>query len=211
MRSQQRLVTISLLIVVVFIIGIFVGSAWQNQGSTSVESMMKQSELSAESFLIEQDLFETFETSCELTETRLASLSDGLWQLGKRLEGRDAEQTLGESNYDFLKRKFHLMQIRTYILYKEFLDNCDIDQNVILFYFTRDDEESQKQGQVLDSLVDQYDLKVFAVEQGYSKDLEFLEDYYGVSSAPFLVVNYVDKLPGFSNAEMITPLLHGRA
>ena len=82
-------------------------------------------------------------------------------------------------------------------------------QSIGYVYFKRGDGESTRQGDVLDSLVDEYDLKVFAVEYGYSKDLEFLEEYYGVSSSPFLVVNYEDELPGFSSADMIVPLLHG--
>lgn len=207
MRKQQLFVTTVLLVLVVFVIGVFVGGEWSGTES-SVESTLKQSELSAESFLVEQELFESFDTSCELTQQRLASLSDGLWRLGQTLSGPEAEEQLGVENYNFLKRKFHLMQIRAYVLYKQFLDNCG-EVNVVLFYYMRGDADSERQGEILDSLVDEHDMKVFAVEYDYSKDLAFLEDYYGVETTPFLIVNYAHEFSGLTPAEDIVAVLYG--
>lgn len=207
MRKQQLFVTTVLLVLVVFVIGVFVGGEWSGTES-SVESTLKQSELSAESFLVEQELFESFDTSCELTQQRLASLSDGLWRLGQTLAGPEAEEQLGVENYNFLKRKFHLMQIRAYVLYKQFLDNCG-EVNVVLFYYMRGDADSERQGEILDSLVDEHDMKVFAVEYDYSKDLAFLEDYYGVETTPFLIVNYDHEFSGLTPAEDIVAVLYG--
>jgi len=205
--KQQKQITAILLVIVTFVIGIFVGSAWQDSASSPVEQMLKQSELDAESFLIEQELFDTFDTTCELTRKRLESLSDGLWQLGKLLEAADARADLGEKNYHYLKRKYHLMQTRTYILYKKFTDNCHEDTSIILFYFKRDDPASEMQGQALDALVAEHDVKVFAVELNYSKDLEFLEQYYNATNAPYLVVNYEHTFAGNTPAENILPFL----
>lgn len=199
--------TVVLLIVVVFATGIFVGSALRGADSSSVEKMLKQSELGAESFLVEQELFESFDTSCELAETRLATLSEDLWRLGKVLGRDDAKQQLGE-NYGYLKRKFHLMQVRIFILYKKLQANCGIETDVVLFYFKHDDTLSTEQGVILDALVEQHDLTVFAVEYNYSTDLNFLEEFYGVASTPFLIVNYDNKFPGLSSSEEIVAVLN---
>ena len=201
---KQNMFVMVLSIFVVFIIGVFVGSAWKGAGSSSVDRMIKQSELDAESFLIEQELFESFDIDCGLAETRLADLSDGLWQLGKLLAVEDAEKNLGEENYNFLKRKFHLMQIRTYLLYKEFLNKCDTDENVVLYYFGNN-QDSVFQGNILDSLVQEFGLKVFAVESGYSDDLLFLEQYYDITQTPSLIINYDRKLEGLSSREDVLP------
>lgn len=205
---QQKHITAILLVLVVFVIGIFIGSTWKGSESTPVERMLKQSELDAESFLIEQELFDSFDASCDLTRKRLETLSDGLWQLGKTLGGEDAEETLGAENYHYLKRKFHLMQTRTYILYKKFRDNCGEDTNIILFYFKRGDPQSTEQGLILDKLVQSYEAKVFAVELNYSKDLEFLEQYYDATDTPYLVINYEHTLAGKTPAEEIIPFLN---
>jgi len=206
---KQQLLIILLLVCVIFVVGVIVGNAWRSGSSSEISKILRQSELSAESFLIEQELFESFETNCELAKKRLSSLSDELWKLGKVLGGPEARKELGESDYDMLKRKYHLMQIRTYVLYKKLQEDCHGQINVILFYFRQEDQDSAEQGKILDILVEKYGLNVFAVEYKYSKELEFLEDYYEIAETPSIIVNFDNKLVGVSGEDRIAPLLHG--
>jgi hypothetical protein len=205
---KQQLLIILLLVCVVFVVGVLVGYGWHSGGASGFSKVLRQSELSAESFFIEQDLFKSFETNCELANKRLSSLSEELWNLGKVLGGPEARTELGE-DYDFLKRKYHLMQIRTYVLYKKLQEDCQGQIDVVLFYFKQNDPLSEQQGKILDALVEKYDLNVFAIEYNYSKELEFLEDYYEITGAPVLVVNFDNKLVGVSDEDKIAPLLHG--
>ncbi|MCX6708109.1 MAG: hypothetical protein NTW67_00465 [Candidatus Woesearchaeota archaeon] len=205
---KQALLITTLLVCIVFVIGIILGNSW-NSGQTEISKTLKQSELYTESFLVEQELFESFETNCALAEKRLSSLSDELWKMGKILGAQNAKQELGEENYNFLKRKYHLMQIRTYVLDKKLQQDCGIKTNIILFYFKQDDTLSEQQGKILDELVEQYPLHVFAIEYQYSKELEFLEDYYEIKNTPTLVVNFEKALPGLNTKEQLIPLLHG--
>ncbi len=207
--KKQALFTTILLVCVVFILGILLGNAWSTSESSDVSKVLRQSELDAESFLVEQELFESFETNCALAEKRLSTLSDELWKLGKVLGAEDAKEKLGEENYSFLKRKYHLMQIRTYILDKKLQEGCGSRTNVILFYFKKDDPLSEQQGKILDNLAETYHLHVFAIEHRYSRELEFLEDYYEITDAPALVVNFDHTLRGLVTKEQLMPLLHG--
>ena len=209
MRRHQELVTVVLLVVVVFSVGVLLGSAYKSAGASEVSKALRSSELDAESFLVEQDLFESFNAGCELAEGRLKEQSVELGQLGKVLGAGDAQAKLGEEDYGFLKRKYHLMQIRTYVLEKKYADECGSGPNVILYYFRRDDPNSEAQGQILDELVKKYDVHVFAIELGYAKELSFLEEYYGASRAPFLVVNFEHKLGGVVGERELVPLLYG--
>lgn len=206
---KQQLLIISLLVCVVFVVGVIVGNAWRSGSSSEISKILRQSELSAESFLIEQDLFESFETNCELAKKRLSSLSEELWKLGKVLGGPEARKELGAIDYDMLKRKYHLLQIRTYVLYKKLQEDCHGQVNVILFYFRQEDQGSAEQGEILDILVEKYGLNVFAVEYKYSRELEFLEDYYEIAETPSIIVNFDNKLVGVSGEDRIAPLLHG--
>ena len=206
-NRQTWLVTL-LLVLVVFVVGVLVGNAWRSGTSSEVSKVLRQSELSAESFLIEQDLFENFETNCGLAKKRLSSLSEELWKLGKVLGGPEAKKELGANDYDMLKRKYHLMQIRTYVLYKKLQQDCQAQVNVVLFYFKKNDDNSEAQGKILDDLVKKYGLNVFAIEYNYSKELEFLEDYYEINQTPALIVNFDNKLVGLSGEDKIAPLLH---
>jgi hypothetical protein len=207
--KKQTLLTTILLVCIVFVIGVILGNSWNSAETTEVSKVLRQSELDAESFLAEQELFESFETNCALAEKRLSSLSEELLKLGKVLGADDAQEKLGEENYGFLKRKYHLMQIRTYILDKKLQEDCGSKTNVILYYFKRKDAPSEQQGKILDELVEQYHLHVFAIEHRYSKELEFLEDYYEIKDAPALVVNFDNTKTGLVTKEQLIPLLHG--
>jgi len=207
--TKQALFTTVLLVGVVFVIGMMLGNAWRSGESNEITKILRQSELDTESFLIEQELFESFETNCQLAEKRLGSLSGELWNLGKMLGGSDSEEKLGADNYKFLKRKYHLMQIRTYILDRRLKEDCGSKTNIILFYFKRQDPLSEQQGLILDELVEQYNLHVFAIEYQYSKELRFLEEYYELSSTPTIVINFENKFSGLITKEKIIPLLHG--
>jgi len=200
---KSTLITTIFLVIIVFVIGVIVGNTWSTNETTEISKILEQSELDAESFLVEEQLFDTFKTNCPLTESRLASQSSELANLGQLLSSTDAEQNLGPEKYHYLKLKYHLMQLRTYILYKKLHDDCGKTTNVILYYFKRNDPKSHDQGIILDQLVSEQDLVVFAVEQGYSPSLNFLEQYYNVTYSPSVVVNYKHVLRGLSTKEEI--------
>jgi hypothetical protein len=190
MVKRQAFLSIILLLILVFAIGIIVGRSFSNPELSDVDKFIKQSELTTESYLLEQELFSGMEKNCDLAKLRLSALSGELWQLGKLLGTETAKTDLGEANYDFLKRKFHLMQIKTYTLYHGLSQDCAVTVPVMLFYYSQNDSKSQEQGAVLDQLVKDFDVKVFAIEHNYSPELRFLEDYYEITGTPSVVVNF---------------------
>lgn len=184
------LITVFLLIVV-FILGIFIGRWMSSSKVDEITSFIQNNELNTESYLIEQELIENFEEgNCELANARISGLGEDLWQLGKSLSPEDARQRLGEENYHFMKRKYHLMQIRTYTLLYKLKQNCNNTDSVVLFYFSKDDKESEEQGNILDRLVKDYTIHIFAVEYNYSREMSFLEEYYNVTETPTLIIDY---------------------
>lgn len=208
-RKKQTLITTVLLVCIVFIVGVIVGNSWKTQSSSEISKVLRSSELDAESFLIEQELFAQFETNCDFAKKRVDFLSQELWRLGKLLGRQDAKSHLGEDDYRFLKRKYHLMQIRTFVIEKKLQDECKSDTATVLFYFGKDDGSSEEQGKILDELVEELDLHVFAVEYNYSKELRFLEEYYGIESTPALVLNFTKPIKGVVSAEEIAEQVNG--
>jgi len=202
MRKKYKFLFLVLIIAFVFALGLCLGSHFAALDG-GVHRILKESELNAESFLIEQQLIETLGSDCGFSQDRLAALSEQLWKLGVMLDKESAEEELGEEGYNFLKRKFHLMQIKTYALYKKLEQNCGKEFDVILFYFKRDDPASRQQGDILNQVVNDLDAKVFAIEFGYSPELKFLEEYHEVASAPALVVNFEKRLEGLQEYEAI--------
>jgi len=209
--KRQLLVTALLLVLVVFSVGVIVGNLWHSSENTQASRVLRQSELDAESFLVEQELFETLDTSCQLSERRMSELNQELWNLGQVLGETNAREQLGQDNYHFLKRKYHLLQTRTYILAKKLQDDCGQQANIILYYFNQNDPGSLTQGRVLDELAKQHNLHIYAIEYDYSRELRFLQEYYAIERAPALVINYEHVLEGLSQPRDIVPLLHGQS
>ncbi|MEM4253824.1 MAG: hypothetical protein QXR48_00340 [Candidatus Woesearchaeota archaeon] len=196
-----------LLLILVFAIGIIVGRSVSNPELSEVNRFIKQSELATESYLIEQELFADMENNCDLAKLRLSALSGELWRLGKLLGSETAKEDLGNANYDFLKRKFHLMQIKTYTLYHRLSQDCEVDVSIILFYYSQNDSKSLEQGAILDKIVSGFDANVFAIEYNYSPELRFLEEYYEITSTPSIVVNFDIVRKGLTPYEELVALV----
>lgn len=203
MAKKQVFLSTIFALCIVFVVGIVIGNLVSNPETKEINKVLRQSELSTESYMLEQELLADFDQNCDLAKTRLAALSGELWQLGKMLGSETAKSDLGRSSYHFLKLKYHLMQIKTYLLYANLNKDCNFTTPVVLFFYSQDDADSKEQGKILDALVNDYDIKVFAVEAGYSSELEFLEMFYDVSKTPFLVLNYNSKKSGLTSYEAI--------
>jgi hypothetical protein len=197
--------TTFLLLILVFLAGVLFGRNLETGNSQRIADFMKDNELNTESYLTEQELINDFgEDNCPLAKIRIDDLSVELGEIGRQLTIEGAKEKLGEDNFNFLKRKFHLMQIRTYVLFKKLIDECNISSNVILYYYSINDENSTEQGHVLDKIVTEYDAKVFAIEYNYSKELGFLESYYNIKKTPSLVINYNYIHEGLTDYETVS-------
>src|SRR3989344_4883048 len=202
-KLRQALIIKVLLVVMVFSLGVILGNSWKSD--SDVDKLLRASELDAESFRVEQELFKNFELNCGFAKKRLGALSEDLGRLGKVLVADNAREFLGEE-FDFHKKKFHLMQIRTFVLEKKLASDCEDSGNVVLYYYSKNDPSSQVQGQILDGLVSEFDLHVFAIEYNYSKELRFLEEYYQINQTPALVVNFKELLVGPVSRDNLIPL-----
>ncbi|MBI4148621.1 hypothetical protein HY490_04995 [Candidatus Woesearchaeota archaeon] len=206
MNKQAYVITI-LLIGLAFVFGTLFGGAYRTRQFDQVTEFLKKSELATESYLLEQELLEGLDVNCGLATSRLTTLSTDLYELGKLLGGPTAREDLGDTQYRFLKRKFHLMQLQTYVLHLKLRKNCNMDAHVVLFYFAQGDNASTEQGKILDSLVPYNALNVFAIEYNYSSELRFIEEYYNITTTPSIVLDYEKKFDGLADARTLEPYL----
>lgn len=209
-KTKNLFLTTLFLLVIIFIIGILFGRHFSSSKVDEITNFIQTNELNTESYLIEQELIKNFEHgNCEIANARISDLGNDLWQLGKSLSPADAQQRLGSENYHFMKRRYHLMQIRTYILIYQLNQDCNNTQSVVLFYFSRNDEDSEEQGKILDSIVENYSVQVFAIEYNYSKELSFFEEYYNITKTPSIVIDYGVKREGMVSYEDIERWVKG--
>lgn len=192
---------------IVFTAGIIVGKGFKVEQSSELSRFLKESELSTESYILERDLISNDETGCDIAKIRIKDLSNELYRIGKRLTEEDSQSSISEKEYEYLKRKYHLMQIRTYFLFSKLREDCNTSTNIILYYFGSGDAGSSKQGVVLDKIAEDYDVDIFAIEYNYSPELNFLERFYNITATPALVINYGKKVQGFTGYEQIKAMI----
>ena len=207
-KTKHLFLTTVFLLIIVFVMGVLIGRHLSSSRVDEITTFIQDNELNTESYLIEQELIENFEQgNCELANARISNLGDDLWELGKKLSPEDAEEKLGVENYNFMKKRYHLMQIRTYILLYQLKQHCNNTDSVVLFYFNRQDKKSEEQGKILDRLVMDYAIHVLAVEHNYSKELEFLEGYYNITETPSVIIDYNTQKSGIVGYEDIEKLI----
>lgn len=193
------------LIVIVFIAGILFGRYMGDSQLSEVEDFIKQNELNSESYIVEQDFIKSIgQYDCDLAKRRVEHLSNELADIGRTLSKEGTEEQIGEKNFVFLKRRYHLMQIRTYSFFKRLKEACNQTSDVAVFFYGLD-EDSVEQGKVLDRIVEDYHIKVFAIQFNYSKELNFFGDYYGIEETPAMIINFEDKEQGLKSYEELEP------
>lgn len=190
-KNKKMIGFLSLALLIAFLAGIFFGNSLQSKDIDDLTNNVQQTELATESYMLEQELISNLNAShCDVARLRIQEHSQELYRIGKRLESENAKEHLGEISYTYLKKKYHLLQIRTYTLYKTLSEVCPLQNTVILFYYSQNDPDSALQGKILDSLVFEYPLVVFAVEYRYSSELTFLEQYYNVTKTPGMIIDF---------------------
>jgi hypothetical protein len=202
--AKHVFLTFVVVLLIVFVVGILLGKGIGTGPEDQITRSMQSNELDTESFLIEQELFKTADRSgCDLAKIRLTDLSNELGKTGRRLVAEGAQKELGLQNFQFLKLKYHIMQIRAYLLFNKLMEKCNTTYNVILYYYGTNDQYSEEQGLVLDRIVAAYNVSVFAIEYNYSNELKFLERYYNITETPSIVINYNQKRSGLVGYDLI--------
>ena len=195
----------------VFVAGILIGYYVDNLRSTDIFDTLTESELNTQSYVTEKDFFDTFgEFNCQSASNRLSGLAEELGGVGYYIVSFEKKNIFKQQEYDYLLRKYFLMQIRTYTLFNDMKKNCGSDYDLILFFFDPEDVLSERQGNVLDVIVKEMDnLSVFSINAIYEGDIlaENFRLHYNITTTPTLIVNEGSKIEGFVSKEEIEGLL----
>lgn len=198
---------------VVFVAGLILGWNLDTMRSSEVLHDLKNNELDAESFLIEQAFWDSFEEEdCRFAELRINSLSVELAELGQYLNNYQKKNVFEEEDFQYLARRYFLLEVRGYILYNEMKEKCSLQNDVILYFYGFEDQESEKQGYVLDKIVDRSNgtVDIFSINRDYEGDvtLDTLRLYYNITTTPTIIINGDLKQEGYVSYEEIKELLN---
>lgn len=174
----------------------------------------KMSEIRSMQDSIAIDLLSS-ETQFSLLRTATCSedgysiLAPEIAQLGTRLASMESQ--LGVTNNDVigLKKYYSLLQIKDYMLTQELVKNCNFKPLVMVYFYSPDCSECEKQGYVLTALREKYPLvRIYAFDA--QLDLSAIKTLQTVLKAPSETPSLVVKgkvLAGFQTLESLETLL----
>ncbi|MSR85904.1 hypothetical protein EXS74_00745 [Candidatus Woesearchaeota archaeon] len=179
---------------VVFFAGLLLGWYMDSYRTTDVLNDLRSNELDTESYLVEQAFWDSYGgEDCSFADDRLNSISVQLAELGFYLSSYQKKNIFEEDEFQYLARRYFLIEIKGYILYNELKETCDIDNDVILYFYGPDDPDSEKQGYVLDQVVDKSNgtVDIFSINKNFAGDqaIETLKLYYNITVTPTVIIN----------------------
>lgn len=182
------------------LLGILVGLQMDDMRQDHLSEELRQSNLETETFLVLQSYLDgSGENYCELIDLRADDVSERSAELGSELEQLSG-QAISDSEYNYIRDRYYNNQLRLYMILKEYRERCDSGENTVLYFFDGG-MQSQRQGEVLDEVVQNNGVHVFSfnLEVEDSPVIDVLERDYNVTETPTLVVNG-EKFEGFVSA-----------
>ena len=212
MVNYKKIIFISLVVtILIFLAGLLLGLSLDDTRISDLIDNLNKNELNSESYLVEQDFIKNLGGDlCELSSPRIDVLSSELAELGQLLTKYEARGILRTSEYEYLKRKYFLMEIKTYTLFINLKKDCNYGFDTILFFYDQNDQGSINQGYILDSLVEtQKNLHIFSFDRNFEEPaLKTLLLHYNITTSPSLIIDNEIKKEGLTGLEEIKGLLN---
>lgn len=189
-----------LLTTLIFVIGVILGLGMDSLRSNNAVVGLRNSELDAQSYLTEQEFFEAFGGySCDVADQKLYELSKNLGEQGYYIASFEKKSLFGKNDYDYLIRKYFLMELKTYTQFNKLKTQCGLNKTLILYFFDPEDSTSERQGTLLDVFVKKdTNIAVFSINAKYQGDafIDTVKLYYNITTTPTLIINN-EKISGF--------------
>ena len=199
------LLTAFLIAAFIFVAGFYSGILLDSYRVSDTKVMIDDTSLDAESFVVEREFFDTFSVSdCNVLNAREVLLGEQLGEIGRALARYDSKKVSNFGEYHNLKRKYFLLEIKSYTLRKTTNEFCpDIKSNVVLFFYnTENNQESLNQGYALDTLVkEDGNITVLSIDKDFNDSaLLSIVAYYNITIAPTIIINFDKKFDRYTPA-----------
>ena len=198
--------------IVIFVAGLMLGYNLDSFRTDDVMTELQNSEIETESYVVEQLFWDSVEgEGCGNVDVRISSLSVELGELGQDLVSYEQKSLFSDAEYEYLARKYFLEEIRTYILFNSLKETCDLDKNMILFFYDPEDSESETQGYVLDKVrnTSNNTVLIFSFNSDFEGEnaIESMELYYNITETPTMIINENIKQVGYTSFSEVLELL----
>lgn len=196
--------------IIVFVAGLLLGIGLDTTKVNDLVLNINQNELNTESYFVEKEFVSTFGgDKCSLSNPRVAALSEEIVKIGRLLTRYETTNVFKESEFNYLKRKYSLLEIRAYSLFTSLKQECNYNYTTILFFYDKNQDNSLRQGSVLDALVNiKKNTNIFSFDRTFEEDptLETVKIHYNITSSPTLIINDKIKKEGLTDLDSLMNL-----
>ncbi|MBW6451134.1 MAG: thioredoxin family protein [DPANN group archaeon] len=192
--QKHMLITSMIITVAIFFAGMLFGIGLDKYRIKEVTNILNQNELDMQSYITEQMFFENLDTNeCELIKTSIISLTKTISNIGRKLELYGSKTTFENSEFDYLKRKYFISEIRLYNHITSYRKDCGANYDVLLYFYKIDDELSIRQGYILDDLFLERnnDMTTLSFDIEYKEEplLDIIKQKYNITQSPAIIIN----------------------
>ncbi|MBW6461494.1 MAG: hypothetical protein K0B07_00375 [DPANN group archaeon] len=202
--------------IVIFTSGIMIGWVLDNYRTNEVLNIIKDNELNSESYNIEWIFLENIgNIDCKILTPRIEMISKDLGETGRELQRYGSASDFKKTEFEYLKRRYFLMEIKFYNHIHNYQDSCKDEYTPILYFYKIDDKTSEIQGYILDEFVKKYNddtkqengykkhgkLVVLSIDGEYDKDplISTIRNSYNIDidNLPAMIINFDTIRKGF--------------
>lgn len=181
------------LTVLIFALGVLLNYALDFVRIGTIAGVMSEHELGTYAYLVEQEFAGFFGGDrCTIMNNRIGQLKEEVRKVGIDLSSYGSFSFFKKRDYDYLKRKYFLLELRFLALIEQLNKDCNRPYIPILFFYEIDDDASERQGFILEDLSKAYkkQVVVLALDKDYEDEplIRLLVAKYNVSTAPTLVI-----------------------
>ena len=214
MIDSKKYIVAFTITVVIFGTAIFVSSILSQKKLEDVRAIENRVALDILSGETQFALLE--ETSCK--DIGPGFLSQELGSLGGKLVYAENQTGFDDSDIDYLKHSYFLLEVKDYLLMKRLTEKCGIKPTFILYFYSTEDtcEECVRMGYVLTALQEKYpDLRVYSFDYHFDAGaINTLISIYKIKAElPAMIIN-AETYYGFYSIEELeekVPALHDLA
>lgn len=209
--NKYILVTSLIITIIIFSIGILITYSIDFIRIDKVLKTINYQRLNTDAYLTEKEFIDVFGGShCQLMAPKISSLQKDIREVGSDLSKYGDVSILKKKDFDYLKRKYFLLELKLYGLINNINHECDKKYIPILFFYDTEYTDSETQGYILSDLSEKYpnNLIVFAFDKNYEDEplLNILISRFNITKTPTIIINNeikIDRLIYLKEIEQI--------
>ena len=196
----------------IFLMGFLLGWSLDKYRENDVLQNLRINELNTQSYFLEKDFIKNSENICEVLNSRIGNFRYLLNKIGSQLPSNEQKSIWqNEINLDYLKRKYFIAEVQFLMLLKDLKSNCGSPYVPIIFFYTKDNGESQQQGYVLTWVNEIYkdNVVILSFDKDYEDEplINTLKLHYGVKSDTSVIINETLKWDRFVSKDELDKVL----